>query len=139
MIGLNSLSKVFRRSLGPRFESSGLLPRRYYLLRAVAALEADDIDEAVQMISLAASCKSSSLKWRLVCQQIIFRCRVLGVVHERRIDLIKNQLETPGKAAAVRERYLRLQKVEERARRILQSYERRLVELLEGCASTLPI
>ncbi len=132
MIGLNALTRFFRRSIGPLFESTGLLPRRYYLVRAIEALEIDDIDEAVRMISLAANGAGPGAKWRLVCQQIIFRCRVLTALHERRVARIKSELELFGKTEAMRERYLRLEKAETRAGHILQNYERRLLDLLAG-------
>jgi hypothetical protein len=130
MVGLSSLTKVLRRLLGPRFESSGLLPRRYYLLRALEALHGDDIDEAVRMISLAVLGSGGSAKWRLVCQQVIFRCRVLAALHERRLERIRLELEKADGVVEIRNRYLSLQKAEGRARTILKGYERRLLGLL---------
>lgn len=130
MIGLNALARFFRQSIGPIFESSGLLPRRYYLVRAIEALESDDIDEAVRMISLAVDGGKPGRKWRLVCQQIIFRCRVLSALHERRVQRIESEIELFGKTEAMRQRYLKLQEAEARAGHILQDYERRLLDLL---------
>jgi len=135
MIGLNSLSKVLRRLFGPMFESSGLLPRRYYLLRAVNALDSDDIDEAVRMISLAALENRNGAKWRLVCQQIVFRCRVLAALHEKRRERINAELEKLDSRAEIRERYLRLHQAEGRARQILKNYESRLLGLLAGSSA----
>ena len=45
MVGLNSLFKLFRKTFAPKFEGRGILPRRYYLFRALEALDEDDIDE----------------------------------------------------------------------------------------------
>ena len=73
MLGLNSLFKLFRKTFAPKFEGRGILPRRYYLFRALEALDEDDIDEAVRMITLAGLDKKKSARWRMVCQQIIFR------------------------------------------------------------------
>ncbi len=136
MLGLNSLFKLFRKTLAPKFEGRGFLPRRYYLHRALEALDEDDIDEAVRMITLAGQDKKKSARWRLVCQQVIFRCRVLVSVHEKQMDQINTELEIFGKTEDLRNLYLRLQEVERKARDILKNYELRLLEQLsESTAS----
>jgi hypothetical protein len=132
MLGLNSLTKLFRRTIGPRMESLGILPHRYYLSRALDALEEDDIDEAVRMVLLAAGDNRQSSRWRLICQQVIFRCRVLGSIHERRIKEIQAELEIFRKHEKICERYSRLQEAEIRARDILKDYESNLLSQLAG-------
>ena len=135
MLGLNSLSKLFRKTIGPRFEALGLFPSRYYLNRTLDALDEDDIDEAVRMIILARTGEEKNSRWRLVCQQVIFRCRVLASVHEKQMEMIKTELEIFGKTADMRERYLRLQKAEGKAREVLRIYERHLLDQLAGSSS----
>ena len=135
MIGLNSLSKLFRKTIGPRFEALGLFPSRYYLNRTLDALDEDDIDEAVRMVILARTGEKRNSRWRLVCQQVIFRCRVLASLHEKQMERIKTEVEIFGKTASMRERYRRLQEVEGKAREVLRSYERRLLEQLAGSGS----
>jgi hypothetical protein len=122
MLGLNSLSKLFRKTIGPRIEALGLLPHRYYLHRALDALEEDDIDEAVRMVTLAGNDKKDA-RWRLVCQQVIFRCRILASQHQKQLDRFETEMEIFGKPSELHETYLRLEKAEERARDILRSYE----------------
>ena len=136
MLGLNSLLKLFRKTFAPKVEGRGFLPRRYYLHRALEALDEDDIDEAVQMITLAGQDKKKSARWRMVCQQVIFRCRVLVSIHEKQMDQINTELEIFGKTEDLRNLYLRLQEVERKARDILKNYELRLLEQLsESTAS----
>jgi hypothetical protein len=136
MLGLNSLLKLFRKTFAPKVEGRGFLPRRYYLHRALEALDEDDIDEAVRMVTLAGQDKKKSARWRLVCQQVIFRCRVLVSVHEKQMDQINTELEIFGKTEDLRTLYLRLQEVERKARDILKNYELRLLEQLsESTAS----
>ena len=136
MLGLNSLLKLFRKTFAPKVEGRGFLPRRYYLHRALEALDEDDIDEAVRMITLAGQDKKKSARWRLVCQQVIFRCRVLVSIHEKQMDQINTELEIFGKTEDLRNLYLRLQEVERKARDILKNYELRLLEQLsESTAS----
>ncbi|MGB6929678.1 MAG: hypothetical protein WBH05_10705 [Syntrophobacteria bacterium] len=136
MLGLNSLFKLFRKTFAPKFEGRGFLPRRYYLHRALEALDEDDIDEAVRMITLAGQDKKKSARWRMVCQQVIFRCRVLVSIHEKQMDQINTELEIFGKTEDLRTLYLRLQEVERKARDILKNYELRLLEQLsESTAS----
>ena len=132
MVGFNSLVKLFRKTIGPQIEDRGLLPRRYYLFRALEALDEDDIDEAVRMITLAASGKEKDARWRLVCQQVIFRCRVLASIHGKQMERIKTELEILGKTEDIRRRYLQLQQQEGKAQDILKRYERLLLELLEN-------
>ena len=136
MLGLNSLFKLFRKTFAPKVEGRGFLPRRYYLHRALEALDEDDIDEAVRMITLAGQDKKKSARWRMVCQQVIFRCRVLVSIHEKQMDQINTELEIFGKRGDIRNLYLRLQEVERKARDILKNYELRLLEQLsESTAS----
>jgi hypothetical protein len=136
MLGLNSLLKFFRKTFAPKVEGRGFLPRRYYLHRALEALDEDDIDEAVRMITLAGQDKKKSARWRMVCQQVIFRCRVLVSIHEKQMDQINTELEIFGKTEDLRNLYLRLQEVERKARDILKNYELRLLEQLsESTAS----
>ncbi|MDH3803778.1 MAG: hypothetical protein OEU80_17035 [Deltaproteobacteria bacterium] len=136
MLGLNSLLKLFRKTFAPKVEGRGFLPRRYYLHRALEALDEDDIDEAVRMITLAGQDKKKSARWRMVCQQVIFRCRVLVSIHEKQMDQINTELEIFGKTEDLRTLYLRLQEVERKARDILKNYELRLLEQLsESTAS----
>ena len=97
MLGLNSLLKFFRKTFAPKVEGRGFLPRRYYLHRALEALDEDDIDEAVRMITLAGQDKKKSARWRMVCQQVIFRCSVLVSIHEKQMDQINTELEIFGK------------------------------------------
>jgi hypothetical protein len=100
------------------------------------ALDEDDIDEAVRMITLAGLDKKKSARWRMVCQQIIFRCRVLVSVHQKQMDQINTELEIFGKTEDLRTLYLRLQVVERKARDILKNYELQLLEQLsESTAS----
>ncbi|MGD8370525.1 MAG: hypothetical protein PVG64_09600 [Syntrophobacterales bacterium] len=132
MLGLNSLSKLFRKTIGPRIEALGLLPHRYYLHRALDALEADDIDEAVRMVTLAAPGKRENARWRLVCQQVVFRCRVLASRHEQMLEQITLEMEIFGKNEDLSENYLRLKQKEGKARDILKQYERFLMSLLTG-------
>jgi len=131
MVGLNALSKFFRKTIGPRIEALGLLPHRYYLHRALDALEEDDIDEAVRMVTLAGNDKKNA-RWRLVCQQVIFRCRVLASQHQKQLDRFKTEMEIFGKPSELSDTYLRLQKAEERARDVLRSYELLLFAQLNG-------
>jgi hypothetical protein len=136
MVGLNSLFKFFRKTVAPKFEGRGFLPSRYYLYRALEALDEDDIDEAVRMITLAGLDKKKSSRWRMVCQQVIFRCRVLASVHEKQMDQINTELEIFGKTDDIRNLYLRLQQVERKALNILKNYELQLLEQLsESTAS----
>lgn len=136
MLGLNSLLKFFRKTFAPKVEGRGFLPRRYYLHRALEALDEDDIDEAVRMITLAGQDKKKSARWRMVCQQVIFRCRVLVSVHEKQMAQINTELEIFGKTEDLRNLYLRLQEVERKARDILKKYELQLLEQLsESTAS----
>lgn len=138
MVGLNSLTKLFRKTIGPRIEDLGIFPSRYYLNRTLEALDVDDIDEAVRMITLARTGQQQSSRWRLVCQQVIFRCRVLASLHEKQIERIKTELELFGKAQDMRERYLSLQKTEGKAREVLRNYERRLLDQLAGSSRASP-
>jgi hypothetical protein len=131
MVGLNALSKLFRKTIGPRIEALGLLPQRYYLHRALDALEEDDIDEALRMVTLAGNNKKDA-RWRLVCQQVIFRCRILASQHEKQLDRFKIEMDIFGKPAELTDTYLRLQEAEERARDILRSYELSLFAQLNG-------
>ena len=130
MVGLNSLFKLFRRTFAPKVEGRGILPRRYYLYKALEALDNDDIDEAVRMITLAGQDKKKSARWRMVCQQVIFRCRVLASIHEKQMDQINTELEIFGRTEEMRNLYLRLQEVERKARDILKNYEFQLLEQL---------
>lgn len=138
MVGLNSLTKLFRKTIGPRIEALGIFPGRYYLNRTLEALDVDDIDEAVRMITLARTGQQQNSRWRLVCQQVIFRCRVLASLHEKQIERIKTELEIFGKTQDMRERYLSLQKTEGKAREILRNYERHLLDQLVGSSSVSP-
>ncbi len=131
MVGLNALSKFFRKTIAPRIEALGILPQRYYLHRALDALEEDAIDEAVRMVTLAGNDKKDA-RWRLVCQQVIFRCRVLASQHQKQLDRFKTEVEIFGKTAKLTDTYLRLQKAEERARDILRNYELSLFSQLNG-------
>ncbi len=131
MVGLNSLSKLFRKTIGPRIEALGLLPHRYYLNRALDALEQDDIDEAVRMITLAGNDKKDS-RWRLICQQVIFRCRVLASLHEKNMERLKKEIEIFGKSPGIRETYRRLHETEAKALEILSNYESSLLKQLTG-------
>jgi hypothetical protein len=135
MVGLNALSKFFRKTIGPRIEALGLLPHRYYLHRALDALEEDNIDEAVRMLTLAGNDKKDA-RWRLICQQVIFRCRVLASQHEKQLRRFKTEMEIFGKPSELVETYLRLQNAEERAQDILRSYESSLLNQLNGSKST---
>jgi len=137
MLGLNSLLKLFRKTFAPKVEGRGFLPRRYYLHRALEALDEDDIDEAVRMITLAGQDKKKSARWRMVCQQVIFRCRVLVSIHEKQMDQINTELEIFGKTEDLRNLYLRLQEVERKARDILKNYELRLLEQLSESTASL--
>jgi len=134
MLGLNSLSKLFRKTIGPRIEALGLLPHRYYLHRALDALEEDDIDQAVRMVTLAGNDKKDA-RWRLVCQQVIFRCRILVSQHEKQLLRFKTEMEIFGKPSELTDTYLRLQKAEEQARDILRNYELSLFNQLNGLKS----
>jgi hypothetical protein len=137
MLGLNSLLKFFRKTFAPKVEGRGFLPRRYYLHRALEALDEDDIDEAVRMITLAGQDKKKSARWRMVCQQVIFRCRVLVSIHEKQMDQINTELEIFGKTEDLRSLYLRLQEVERKARDILKNYELRLLEQLSDSTASV--
>lgn len=137
MLGLNSLLKFFRKTFAPKVEGRGFLPRRYYLHRALEALDEDDIDEAVRMITLAGQDKKKSARWRMVCQQVIFRCRVLVSIHEKQMDQINTELEIFGKTEDLRNLYLRLQEVERKARDILKNYEMRLLEQLSDSTASV--
>ncbi len=137
MLGLNSLLKFFRKTFAPKVEGRGFLPRRYYLHRALEALDEDDIDEAVRMITLAGQDKKKSARWRMVCQQVIFRCRVLVSIHEKQMDQINTELEIFGKTEDLRNLYLRLQEVERKARNILKNYELRLLEQLSDSTASV--
>ncbi len=137
MVGLNSLLKFFRRTFAPKVEGRGIFPRRYYLFRALEALDEDDIDEAVRMITLAGRDKKRSARWRMVCQQIIFRCRVLASIHEKQMDQINTELEIFGKTEEMRKTYLRLQEVERKAREILKTYELQLLEQLSDSTASV--
>ena len=134
MVGLNTLSKLFRKTIGPRIEALGLLPQRYYLHRALDALEEDDIDEALRMVTLAGNNKKDA-RWRLVCQQVIFRCRILAAQHQKQLDRFKTEMDIFGKPSKLSDTYLRLQEAEERAREILRSYELSLFAQLSGSKS----
>ncbi len=138
MVGLNSLSKLFRKTIGPRIEALGLLPHRYYLNRTLDALDEDDIDEAVRMITLARTGEKKNSRWRLVCQQVIFRCRVLASLHKKQMERIKTELELFGKSTDMRERYLRLQEAEGKAREVLRTYERHLLKQLASSSESSP-
>ena len=137
MLGLNSLLRFFRNTFAPKVEGRGFLPRRYYLHRALEALDEDDIDEAVRMITLAGQDKKKSARWRMVCQQVIFRCRVLVSIHEKQMDQINTELEIFGKTEDLRKLYLRLQEVERKARDILKNYELRLLEQLSDSTASV--
>ena len=134
MVGLNTLSKLFRKTIGPRIEALGLLPQRYYLHRALDALEEDDIDQALRMVTLAGNNKKDA-RWRLVCQQVIFRCRILAAQHQKQLDRFKTEMDIFGKPSKLSDTYLRLQEAEERAREILRSYELSLFAQLSGSKS----
>jgi len=136
MVGLNSLFKFFRRTFAPKVEGLGFLPRRYYLYRALEALDEDDIDEAVRMITLAGMDKKSA-RWRMVCQQVIFRCRVLASVHQKQMDQINTELEIFGRSDDLRNLYLRLQQVERKARDILKKYELQLLDQLRDSSTSV--
>jgi hypothetical protein len=131
MIGLNSLSKLFRKTIGPRIEALGLLPHRYYLNRALDALEEDDIDEAARMITIAGNDKKDP-RWRLICQQVIFRCRVLASLHKEHMESITKEIEIFGKSSKMRETYRRLHETETKAAEILSNYEASLLRQLKG-------
>ena len=137
MVGLNSLFKLFRKTFAPKFEGRGILPRRYYLYRALEALDEDDIDAAVRMITLAGLDKKKSARWRMVCQQVIFRCRVLASVHQKQMDQINTELELFGKTEDIRTLYLRLQEVERKALDILKNYELQLLEQLSNSTASV--
>lgn len=137
MVGLNSLFKLFRKTFAPKFEDRGFLPRRYYLYRALEALDEDDIDAAVRMITLAGLDKKKSARWRMVCQQVIFRCRVLASVHQKQMDQINTELELFGKTEDIRTLYLRLQEVERKALDILKNYELQLLEQLSNSTASV--
>ncbi|MDH4012114.1 MAG: hypothetical protein OEU55_15430, partial [Desulfobacterales bacterium] len=129
--------KLFRKTFAPKVEGRGFLPRRYYLHRALEALDEDDIDEAVRMITLAGQDKKKSARWRMVCQQVIFRCRVLVSIHEKQMDQINTELEIFGKREDIRNLYLRLQEVERKARDILKNYELQLLEQLSDSTASV--
>jgi hypothetical protein len=137
MVGLNSLFKLFRKTFAPKLEGRGFLPRRYYLYRALEALDEDDIDAAVRMITLAGLDKKKSARWRMVCQQVIFRCRVLASVHQKQMDQINTELEIFGKTEDIRTLYLRLQEVERKALDILKNYELHLLEQLSNSTASV--
>jgi hypothetical protein len=136
MVGLNSLFKIFRKTFAPKFEGRGLLPHRYYLYRALEALDEDDIDEAVRMITLAAQDKKKTSRWRVICQQIIFRCRVLVSIHERQMAQLDAELQFFGKTEDLRAVYLRLQRAEGKARDILKNYEHQLLAQLRDSSTS---
>lgn len=136
MVGLNSLLKFFRRTFAPKVEGLGFLPTRYYLLRALEALNEDDIDEAVRMITLAGLEKKKSARWRLVCQQVIFRCRVLASIHEKQMEQIDTELKIFGKTEDIRDIYGHLQEAERKAQEILKKYELQLLEQLRDSTAS---
>jgi hypothetical protein len=86
---------------------------------------------------LAGQDKKKSARWRLICQQVIFRCRVLTSIHEKQMDQINTELEIFGKTEDIRNLYLRLQKVERKARDILKNYELRLLEQLSDSTASV--
>ena len=137
MVGFNSLFKLFRKTFAPKFEGRGFLPHRYYLHRALEALDEDDIDEAVRMITLAGRDRKKTSRWRMICQQIIFRCRVLASIHERQLDQIDAELQFFGKTEELRPLYLRLQGAEAKARDILKKYELQLLDQLKDSRANL--
>jgi uncharacterized membrane protein len=73
----------------------------------------------------------------MVCQQVIFRCRVLVSIHEKQMDQINTELEIFGKTEDLRNLYLRLQEVERKARDILKNYEMRLLEQLSDSTASV--
>jgi hypothetical protein len=136
MVGVNSLLKLLRKTFAPKIEGRGFLPHRYYLHRALEALDEDDIDDAVRMITLAGQDRKKTSRWRMICQQVIFRCRVLASIHERQMDQIDAELEFFGKNEDIRDRYLRLQRAEGKARSILKNYELQLLDQLRDSSTS---
>jgi hypothetical protein len=73
----------------------------------------------------------------MVCQQVIFRCRVLASVHQKQMDQINTELELFGKTEDIRTLYLRLQAVERKALDILKNYELQLLEQLSNSTASV--
>ena len=105
---------------------------------ALVTLRADDAQLSPEALETewkaaakaAGQDKKKSARWRMVCQQVIFRCRILASIHEKQMDQINTELEIFGKTEEIRNLYLRLQEVERKARDILKNYELQLLEQL---------
>ena len=101
------------------------------LNRALDALEQDDIDEAARMITIAGNDKKDS-RWRLICQQVIFRCRILVSLHREQMERITQEIEIFGKSSGLHETYRLLRETEAKAVEILSNYEASLLKQLTG-------
>jgi hypothetical protein len=142
MIGLGILLRTLRKLLGKPLESTGALPTRYYLHEILRALDQDNIGQAVQLLRISKRALVDRSRWELVRQQVLFRCRVLIESHGKRIHSIESRIKTfkgpvrwpwqwlkkePPKKAAGYENVLAL---EERAKALLEGYEKELEDLV---------
>jgi hypothetical protein len=87
MFGAGIMLRILTRSGGRILDRWGILPHRFYLRDALEALEQDDLSQVVRMLRRGRN--GDPVKWDLIRQQAIFRCRLLREKHERSLQRLQ--------------------------------------------------
>jgi hypothetical protein len=116
LLGLGLLVRLGRQVLAGPVADSGALPVSFYRHLVLEALEEEDFSDALHY-----------LKWTqepLLAQLIVLRLRLLATEHRRRLEAIREQLQSEATAAR-RQKYQDLAAEERRALELLREYEDR--------------
>jgi hypothetical protein len=114
LLGLSLLVRLGRQVLAGPVADSGALPVSFYRHLVLEALEEEDFSDALHY-----------LKWTqepLLAQIIVLRLRLLAADHQRRLEAIREQMQSEATAAR-RQKYRDLAAEERRALELLREYE----------------
>lgn len=114
MLGLSLLVRLGRQVLAGPVADSGALPVSFYRHLVLEALEEEDFSDALHY-----------LRWTqepLLAEIIVLRLRLLAADHQRRLEAIREQLQSEATAAR-RQKYQDLAAEERRALELLREYE----------------
>jgi hypothetical protein len=116
LLGLGLLVRLGRQVLAGPVADSGALPVSFYRHLVLEALEEEDFADALHY-----------LRWTqepLLAQLIVLRLRLLATEHRRRLEAIREQLQSEASAPR-RQKYQDLAAEERRALELLREYEDR--------------
>jgi hypothetical protein len=116
LLGLGLLVRLGRQVLAGPVADSGALPVSFYRHLVLEALEEEDFSDALHY-----------LRWTqepLLAQIIVLRLRLLAADHRRRLEAIRERLQSEA-AAPRRQQYQDLAAEERHALELLREYEDR--------------